>query len=134
MESRIRQCRDPSRAGGVGNAQGGRRMIYPTVLAFAGIHHQRVQAHLFPGDGLEAAAILLCGRSTPPKVRLLVRDIILVPYDACRIRRTDSLTWPGHYIEQAIDRAEREDLTIVLIHSHPGGLLASSVSDDGRLL
>jgi ThiF family/Prokaryotic homologs of the JAB domain len=105
-------------------------MIYPTVLAFAGIHHQRVQAHLFPGDGLEATAILLCGRSTPPRVRLLVRDIILVPHDACRIRRTDSLTWPGHYIEQAIDRAEREDLTIVLIHSHPGGLLAFSATDD----
>jgi hypothetical protein len=105
-------------------------MSLPTVLAFAGIQHERVRAHLFPGDGLEAAAILLCGRSTPPRVRLLVRDIILVPHDACRIRRADSLTWPGLYIEQAIDRAEREGLTIVLIHSHPGGLLSFSNTDD----
>jgi hypothetical protein len=105
-------------------------MSCPTVLAFAGIQHERVRAHLFPGDGLEAAAILLCGRSTPPRVRLLVRDIILVPHDACRIRRADSLTWPGLYIEQAIDRAEREGLTIVLIHSHPGGLLSFSATDD----
>jgi proteasome lid subunit RPN8/RPN11 len=105
-------------------------MMEPAVLAFAGIQHEWVRAHLFPGDGLEAAAILLCGRSTPPRVRLLVRDIILVPHEACRIRRADSLTWPGRYIEQAIDRAEREDLTVVLIHSHPGGLFAFSAADD----
>jgi len=102
----------------------------PVALAFAGIQHERLRSHLFPGDGLEAAAILLCSRSAAPRIRLLVRDMILVPHSACRVRRRDSLTWPGHYIEQALDRAESEDLTVVAIHSHPGGYFAFSDSDD----
>lgn len=105
-------------------------MIGPAALAFAGIQHERLRAHLFPGDGLEAAAILLCGRSAPARIRLLVRDIILVPHGACRVRRADSLTWPGHYIEMALERAEAENLTVVPIHSHPGGYFAFSEADD----
>lgn len=60
----------------------------------------------------------------------MVRDFILIPYDACRIRLRDAITWPGSYIEEAIDRAEAENLTLVLIHSHPGGLFTFSVADD----
>lgn len=105
-------------------------MNFPAALVLAGIQHERLRAHLLPGDGLEAAAILLCSRSAPPRIRLLVRDIVLVPYDACRIRRPDSLTWPGSYIEDAVDRAEAENLTVILIHSHPGGLFAFSSTDD----
>ena len=80
-------------------------MNLSTTLAFAGIQHERVRKHLFPGDDLEAAAVLLCSRSAPPRVRLLVRDYILIPYDTCRIRQRDAITWPGSYIEEAIDRA-----------------------------
>ena len=105
-------------------------MNFPTTLAFAGYQHERVRNYLFPGDELEAAAVLLCSRSAPPMVRLLVRDFILIPYDACRVRQRDAITWPGSYIEEAIDRAEAENLTLVLIHSHPGGLFAFSVVDD----
>jgi hypothetical protein len=105
-------------------------MNAPTALAFAGIQHERLGAHLFPGDGLEAAAILLCSRSSPPRMRVLVRDMILVPHEACRIRRADFIAWPGHYIEKALDRAEAEDLCVILMHSHPGGLFAFSVADD----
>ena len=77
-------------------------MNAPAALAFAGIQHERLRAHLFPGDGLEAAAILLCSRSSPPRIRLLVRDMILVPHEACRIRRADFIAWPGHYIERRL--------------------------------
>ena len=105
-------------------------MNLSTTLAFAGIQHERVRKHLFPDDGLEAAAVLLCSRSAPPRVRLLVRDYILIPYDACRVRQRDAITWPGSFIEEAIDRAEVENLTLVLIHSHPGGLFAFSNADD----
>jgi len=105
-------------------------MHHPQVLALAGVQHERLRAHLFPGDGLEAAAVLLCGRSAPPRVRLVVRDIILVPYAACRLRKRDGITWPGQYLEEALARAEAEDLTLVLIHSHPGGLFAFSEADN----
>ncbi|WP_321793281.1 ThiF family adenylyltransferase [Burkholderia pyrrocinia] len=105
-------------------------MNSPKVLALAGVQHERMRAHLFPGDGLEAAAILLCSRSAAPRVRLVVRDLILVPYGDCPRREADFITWPGTYLEQAIDRAEADDLTIVLIHSHPGGMFAFSTQDD----
>jgi hypothetical protein len=105
-------------------------MSAPAALAFAGIQHERLRAHLFPGDGLEAAAILLCSRSSPPRIRLVVRDMILVPHEACRIRRADFIAWPGRYIEAALDRAEAEDLSVILIHSHPSGLFAFSAADD----
>jgi hypothetical protein len=105
-------------------------MNAPTVLALAGVQHERLRAHLFPGDGLEAAAIVLCSRTSSPRIRLLARNIVLVPHEACRVRRTDFICWPGDYIEAALDRAEAEDLSVILMHSHPGGLFAFSAADD----
>lgn len=105
-------------------------MNAPAALALAGIQHERLLAHLFPGDGLEAAAILLCSRSAAPRIRLLVRDMILVPHETCRVRRSDFVSWPGRYIEAALDRAEPEDLSVILLHSHPGGFFAFSAADD----
>jgi hypothetical protein len=106
-------------------------VIPAATLAFAGATHTRVRRHLFPGDGCEAAAILLCTK--PPKTlrnRLLVRDALVVPHEACARRDPDLITWPGTWIEQAIDAAEGDDLALILIHSHPGGLFAFSEVDD----
>lgn len=105
-------------------------MTPPQVLAFAGVQHECVRKHLFPGDGLEAAALLLCNRSAGPRTRLLVREIVLIPHEACRIRRPNLISWPGRCIEDALERAETEDLTLVLIHSHPGNFFAFSAQDD----
>ncbi len=105
-------------------------MNTPRTLALAGVQHEKLCAHLFPGDGLEAAAILLCGRSAGHRVRLLVREMILIPHEACSERRPDSIAWPGAYVEEALARAEGDDLTLVLIHSHPGGHFAFSDLDD----
>jgi hypothetical protein len=105
-------------------------MIPETTLAFGGAAHVELRHHLFPGDGLEAAALLVCTRTPGPRRRFLVRDVIPVPYDACRRRARDAITWPGYYLEKAIDLAEPTDLSIVLIHSHPGGLFQFSDADD----
>lgn len=104
-------------------------MTLSTTLSFSGRHHQEVYRHLFPGDGLEAAAILLCARTPAPRLRLLVRDVLLVPHDACQ-RHPDRIIWPGAWLERAFDRAETEGLVIVAIHSHPGSLFAFSEADD----
>lgn len=101
-----------------------------TTLAFDGAMHARVRRHLFPHDGLEAAAVLICARTPGPRLRLLVRAALLVPYAACKRRERDAITWPGEYLEQAIDLAEPDGSVIVLIHSHPGGLFAFSDTDD----
>ncbi|MCY0154979.1 ThiF family adenylyltransferase [Hoeflea alexandrii] len=100
------------------------------TLAIGGSTHADLVRHLFPGDGLEAAAILVCARSPEPRRRLLVRKAIPVPHDACTVRMIDAIVWPGTFIEDAIDMAENEGLVIVLLHSHPGGWLEFSHVDD----
>jgi hypothetical protein len=92
--------------------------------------HAPLNSHLFPGDGLEAAALLLCASAPGVRERLLVRELIPVPHAACTVRTADSITWPGIYLEHAIDAAEPEGLAIVPIHSHPGGLFGFSNRDD----
>jgi len=100
-----------------------------TTLTLTGVQHDLLRAHLFPGDGREAAAVLICSRVPPPRLRLLVRDIVVIPHNVCR-RERDAINWPGNYIEDAIDRAEDESLSLILIHSHPGGLFGFSRMDD----
>lgn len=101
-----------------------------TNLTITNADHRKLRDHLFPGDGLEAAAILLCARTPGPRVRLLVKQVLLVPHSACKERRSDYLVWPGSAIEEAIDLAEADGLSLVLTHSHPGGLFGFSRHDD----
>lgn len=105
-------------------------MMPRSTLALPASMHAAAREHLFPGDGLEAAAIILCSRTPGPRLKLLGKRLILVPHPECSIRTEDLLSWPGHYIEQAIDEGEAEDLVAILIHSHPGGFLGFSDQDD----
>ena len=100
------------------------------TLALSGVLHRRILAHLLPGDGCEAAAILLCAFGHGPRANLIVRDVVSVPHGECTRRAPDNVVWPGERLAEAQDRAEVEGLTLVLIHSHPGGLFGFSNSDD----
>lgn len=91
--------------------------------------HQVLREHLFPGDGLEAAAIVICSRHEGLRTKFLARSLLLVPHAECE-RRPDFVRWPGDYLEKAIEASEAEQLSIVLMHSHPGGLLVFSDLDD----
>lgn len=101
-----------------------------TNLTITNADHRKLRNHLFPGDGLEAAAILLCARTPGPRVRLLAKEVLLVPHSACKERRSDYLVWPGSAIEEAIDLAEADGLSLILTHSHPAGLFGFSRQDD----
>ena len=105
-------------------------MTQPSALVVPAGMHAGLKTHLFPGDGYEAAALLLCAASPGQRLRLLAQRLILVPHDACVVRTPDHISWPGLFIEQAIDRGESEHLSIVMIHSHPGGLFSFSKVDD----
>lgn len=98
-------------------------------LTIPGEAHRRLREHLFPGDDLEAAAIAICAQVPGPRVRYLVRQLLLIPHADCG-RARDAITWPGDWLERAIDIAEAEGLMILLIHSHPGGMLDFSPIDD----
>ena len=89
----------------------------------------QLRRHLFPGDGLEAAALLLCAEVGEHRQKLLGREIISVPYSCCA-RTRNSITWPGEYVETAIDRAVLQGDVVIATHSHPSGLYAFSSADD----
>jgi proteasome lid subunit RPN8/RPN11 len=88
-----------------------------------------LRAHLFPGDGLEAAAILLCTVTGQRRQKWLGREVICVPHERCA-RQPNFITWPGEYVETAIDRASARGDAVIAVHSHPGGFFAFSSADD----
>jgi molybdopterin/thiamine biosynthesis adenylyltransferase len=92
--------------------------------------HARLCDHLFPGNGKEAAGLLVCTRVPGSRIRLLARDLLTIPHEECVQRTAHSITWPGKHIELAIDKATTEDLAIILVHSHPTGYPNFSDSDD----
>ncbi|MCT7327326.1 ThiF family adenylyltransferase [Ralstonia mojiangensis] len=100
----------------------------PTLVIPAAMH-RALQAHLLTGDGREAAAILICSRISGSRVKLMVKDVVLVPH-AASVREPDFLSWPSAYVEHALDVADECDFSLVLIHSHPGGLFEFSTQDD----
>jgi hypothetical protein len=105
-------------------------MIPRNTLSLTAAAQAQLHTHLFPGDGKEAAAVLICAHVPGGRTRLLVRDVLLVPHTECAERTEASLNWPGAYIESAIDIAERDRLGIILLHSHPSGYPAFSHMDN----
>ncbi|MGY3147732.1 proteasome lid subunit RPN8/RPN11 [Bradyrhizobium sp. USDA 3397] len=106
-------------------------MTAPVTLALSGDQHEHLKSFLFPGDGNEAVAILLCGsRAGDRSHRLIVREIHGIPYEDCSERTPTRVTWQPDYIAPTLDRAASEGLTVVKVHSHPGGYAAFSMTDD----
>lgn len=103
--------------------------VYANLVIPDGIYLP-LQKHLYPGDGKESAAILLCNRNEGSRLKLLVKEYILVPDKECGARKKDYISWPGLYLEKAIDAAEAASLSIILVHSHPGGFFEFSQLDD----
>lgn len=104
----------------------------PSVrLALSGVHYRELQAHLYPGDGKEALAFALCGRASRPELELLlVRELILVPYEDCITRTAYQVEWNGTSLERALTIAASKGLALVKVHSHPTGFPAFSQTDD----
>jgi hypothetical protein len=105
-------------------------MTSPVSLSMTGDQHDRLKQFLFPADGKEAVAIVLCGRRDGDRRhRLVVRAIEEIPLSACK-RTAMQITWPTDLIAPLLDRATDERLSVVKIHSHPGSYAAFSGTDD----
>lgn len=103
-----------------------------TTLAMTAGSHAVLMDYLFPGDGLEAAAVLICNRGTGKLGRrLLVADIICPAYEECR-RRPDEVLWPfaETVSPELITEMDRRNQSLVTIHSHPEGEAWFSPIDD----
>src|SRR5436189_4658807 len=84
--------------------------------------HAALKAHLLPGDGLEAIAVALCGRRrSASRHALMVRTIVTIPHDECKVRTPDRVTWSTHRLVPLLEEAAKRDLAILKIQSHPGG-------------
>lgn len=102
-----------------------------TTLTMTAAQRAELHRHLFPGDGCEAVAILLCSRRAGPRThRLLVRKIAPVPYADCPIRRPDLVQWSTDGLPPLLEEANREGWSVVKIHGHANAYRAFSPVDD----
>ena len=93
--------------------------------------HQTLMTHLLPGDGLEAVAVALCGRRRSRTHHCLtIRKLVPIPYNECKVRSPDRVTWSTQRLIPLLETAAQEDLAILKIHSHPGGYEDFSGTDD----
>lgn len=103
----------------------------PVRLAISGKHHGELAKHLFPGDGNEAVAFVLCGRARRRDVELLVvREVIPIAHEMCRLRTPHTVVWPGVAMEPILESAVAQGLAVVKVHSHPTGHEWFSATDD----
>lgn len=100
------------------------------TLILRASQHAQLQRHLFPGDGKEAAAALLCRRQrVGGRLKFLASIVLPIPHEECQ-RFSDRLQWPGEYLDKALEAAEDDNLSIFLVHSHPSGYSEFSSLDD----
>ena len=102
-------------------------------LAFRVSTHDDLRNHLYPGNKLEAAAIMLCHYGQGKDgFRLMVKELILIPADKCREQTSSYLQWPfaDYMSSDTIEKVDKEGLSIFTVHSHPNGFRDFSTTDD----
>ena len=99
-------------------------------IRLTGHQYCDLRRHLFPGDGKEAVAVALCGRTASLGSEvLLFHRMECIPYEMCE-RREDRIQWPPTFVEPFFRAAAKDDFAIVKVHSHPGGYGRFSRTDD----
>lgn len=92
--------------------------------------YRELYAHLFPGDGLEAVALLLCGRRDDTERAILnVRHVVPIPHDQCH-RKWESVTWPTDLVTDLLTENIGKKQAIVKVHGHGGDYSRFSPTDD----
>jgi molybdopterin/thiamine biosynthesis adenylyltransferase len=87
--------------------------------------------HLFPGDGKEAIAFVLCGHVADDKETiLLAHKVIPLSYASCSVRKHDFVRWRTQDLVSILNEAEKSNLAIVKVHSHPKSYSLFSDVDD----
>ena len=101
-----------------------------TTLTLTSTQHAELHRHLFPDDGCEAVALILCGRrADPARHRLVARRVIPVPYEACSVRCPTRVTWSTGLLPPILEEAARLGLALIKVHGH-GQVSDFSETDD----
>ncbi len=102
-----------------------------TRLRLTDQQHVQIRDHLFPGDGKEAVAAILCGRLTQIDTDILcVHQIYPIGHDQCKERTPDRVTWEPRLAHAVFEQAAAKSMAILKVHSHPTGYSNFSVFDD----
>lgn len=100
-------------------------------LRFTGRQVEELHRHLFPGDGNEAVALVLCGRRDAEETHILCAYRTLnIPHDKCHERGPLRVHWPTEAGRPIYDEAMRKHMAVLKIHSHPGYYRQFSEVDD----
>ncbi|MCG7566605.1 ThiF family adenylyltransferase [Pseudoalteromonas sp. CnMc7-15] len=87
--------------------------------------------HLFPGDGKEAVAFILCGSHvTSKRTILLAHKVIPIPFEDCVLREKDRVVWKTTALQHILNEAENNNWAVIKVHSHPEGYDEFSKFDD----
>lgn len=101
------------------------------VFRLTAAQHEQIKRHLFPGDGKESVALILCGtHCSARRILLCAHRIIEIPADACIERSAVTVVWPTEPHIQLFAEAARKGMAVLKIHSHPSGLAEFSHLDD----
>jgi len=100
-----------------------------TKLRLTGRQYATLREHLFPGDGLEAVALALCGRHYVDVHVLTVQRVVPIPHRECRRDRLRVRWSPAAHVA-VLEDAMRGGLAVVKVHSHPDGTTRFSDFDD----
>ncbi len=105
------------------------------TLTMTDRQHKMLKEHLFPGDGFESVALLLCGRARGIQgaevQRLVVHRVVVIPHADCPVRTPSRVTWRTHpYLLDLLTETATKRMAIVKIHSHPTGYETFSSTDD----
>ncbi len=107
-----------------------RKINMKYALRMTEAQHRALQSHLFPGDGNESVALLLCGRRRGAERHIFtVRKLVAIPYDVCD-RRPTRITWPTHFMDSLLQEAFGKELAIVKVHNHGFEFRRFSDTDD----
>ncbi len=99
-------------------------------LRLSGAQYQDLERHLFPGDGLEAVAVALCGRRAGQDIDCLsVHTLVPIPHEECD-RTSLRVRWSSRRLVPLLQEAMKRDMAILRIHSHPSNQAAFSELDD----
>lgn len=94
--------------------------------------HGELRRHLFPGDGKEAAAVILCHSGSGRRCRRLIAgEVLALPHSRSH-RAKHTLTWPfaAHFPPEKIAEIDNGGMSVITIHSHPKGYDGFSETDD----
>lgn len=100
-------------------------------LTFTEAQFSELEAALYPGDDLEAGAVVLCGRHyRGGRHRMIAHRVVPVPAGQYSSREKNLLTWKAGFLHPLLVEAGRKGLAILKVHSHPGGYPRFSDADD----